>query len=49
MVGWARARADGSLAARLEAEAAEEDRYFEQVRAMLDGLLDDDPTDGGGR
>ena len=47
LVGWARARGDGNLAVRLEAEAAEEDRYFEQVRAMLDGPFDDEPTDAG--
>ena len=47
LVGWAGARGDGNLAVRLEAEAAGEDRYFEQVRAMLDGLLDGEPTDVG--
>ena len=49
LVEWARARGDGDLAARLEVEAAEEDRYFEQVRAMLDGLLEDEPSRIDGR
>jgi len=34
----AEARGDTAAAARLEAEAQEEDRLYAQVRAMLEGL-----------
>jgi hypothetical protein len=36
----AEARGDTAVAARLEAEAQEEDRLYAQVRAMLEGLPD---------
>jgi two-component system chemotaxis response regulator CheB len=35
-------RGDAAVAARLEAEAQEEDRLYAQVRAMVDGLSEDD-------
>jgi len=43
----AEARGDTSVAARLEAEAQEEDRLYAQVRAMLEGLPEVS-TDGRG-
>jgi len=38
-------RGDAAVAARLEAEAQEEDQLYAQVRAMVDGLSEHDPNE----
>lgn len=43
---WTREQGNAEAAVQLEREAAEEDRLYEQVRHMVDGLpesVDDDP------
>jgi len=43
LASWARDRGDETMTQRLEEEAASEDQAYQRVRAMLDGLADDDP------
>ena len=45
LAGWTREQGNLEAAAGLEREAAEEDRLYEQVRHMLEGLPE--PGSGG--
>ncbi len=47
LVTWAHQRGETALAARLQDEAADEERLVAQVRAMLDELPIETPRDAG--